>query len=103
MRVRPGGAGTLDLHSVVGANEKLRFNTPESLLPGQSITLHATLQHASPVEVGTATVSEHSEAGNTSFATGFTYIPWMILVALAAAIGLLTVLSVRLTRFLRRA
>ena len=96
-------AATLGLHSTIGVNDELRFNIPESLLPGEAITLHATLRHAPAVEVGTATVAERSEAGSVRLASGFTYIPWWLLVAGVAMIGLAIVLAVRMARFLRRA
>lgn len=94
---------SLTLASPLGHNQTLRFNTPESLLPGDAIALHATIENPAPVQIGTATAREHSEAGFDSATTAFTYIPWGILVGTTAAIGLLVILGFRLARFMRRA
>lgn len=94
---------TLRIDSAVGAKGNLRFNTPESLLPGQAITLHATLRDAAPVQVGTATADQRSEAGTKRLGTDFTYVPWWLLVSAVAAAVLLAIGGCRLVGFLRRA
>ena len=96
-------SSSVELASAIGVNQTLHFNTPESLLPGQSITLHATLRHAAPIQLGGATVTEHSEAGNRQITADFTYVPWGITVGTLAAIGLLAILGYRFARFLSRA
>lgn len=96
-------SSSLRLASTLGVNRALHFNVPESLLPGGSITLHAQLKNASPVQIGTATATEHSEAGTEKVRAAFTYVPWGILLGTLATIALLGILGYRLTRFVRRA
>lgn len=81
----------------------LKFDTPESLLPGSSIDLHATLPKAPAAMNADVKANLSSEAG-TDLATGHVlYAPWILL-----GIGLLILAGAsygawRGVRFIRRA
>lgn len=80
-----------------------RFSTPESVLPGSTVDLHATLAGAPPAQDGTASARIASEAGTQEATTGILYAPWLALgIALVLAAAALYGLW-RLARFIRRA
>jgi hypothetical protein len=96
-------SATLDVSSWLGANTQLKFDTPESMLPGSALELHARLTQAPAIQSGTATATLTSEAGTEHSETSVVYAPWPLLVA-----GLFLVLAVaysawRTARFVRRA
>lgn len=93
----------LTLRSELGANTKLPFGTPEIMLPGAQITVHAHLAHAPSIEFGTATATTHSAAGIRRATATIDYAP-LTLVATAALLLLVLLFAAwRITRFVRRA
>ena len=96
-------SATLDVSSWLGANTQLKFDTPESMLPGSALELHARLTQAPAIQSGTAAATFTSEAGTEHSETSVVYAPWPLLV-----VGLFLVLAVaygawRAVRFVRRA
>ncbi|MDR6508386.1 WxL protein peptidoglycan domain-containing protein [Arthrobacter oryzae] len=96
-------SATLDVNSWVGANTQLKFDTPESMLPGSALELHARLTQAPAIQSGTAAATYTSEAGTEHSETSVVYAPWPLLAAamflgLAGAYG-----AWRTARFVRRA
>lgn len=85
------------------ADTTVKFDTPESLLPGSRIDLHATVPKTPLALNADAQAHLNSEAGTNQATTHILYAPWLIL-----GIGLL-VLAVaaygigRGVRFIRRA
>ncbi|MET3905249.1 DUF916 domain-containing protein [Paenarthrobacter sp. 4246] len=82
---------------------RLEFDTPDGLLPGESIDLHATFARAPIFQTGTAEATVTSEAGTSEAGTRVFYAPWPLL-----AIGLVFFAAVlfgswRAYRFIRRA
>lgn len=67
---------TLTLASRIGANTRIRFTSPEALLPGDELTLHATLTHPATIQVGTATATVYSEAGQRTITASYVQLPW---------------------------
>jgi len=96
-------SATLDVSSWLGANTQLKFDTPESMLPGSTLDLHARLAQAPAIQSGTADATITSEAGTGQAETSVVYAPWPLILA-----GLLLVLAAlygawRTARFVRRA
>ncbi|MET3368326.1 UNVERIFIED_CONTAM: hypothetical protein ABIE34_001566 [Jeotgalibacillus campisalis] len=82
---------------------RLEFSTPDGLLPGASIDLHATLAQAPIIQGGAAEATVTSEAGTTQAGSRVFYAPWPLL-----AIGLVCFAAAfygawRAVRFIRRA
>lgn len=81
----------------------VKFDTPESLLPGSSIDLHATVPKT-PAAMNADTQAQlHSEAGTDQASSHVLYAPWLLL-----GIGLLILAAAsygawRGVRFIRRA
>jgi hypothetical protein len=71
----------LTLTSRMGANTRLRFTRVESILPGDQLTLHAHLTRRVTLQIGTATATIHSEAGNRTLTADYTDLPWVPLAA----------------------
>lgn len=93
----------LDLSGWIGANTQLTFDTPESLLPGATLDLHARLSHAALIQVGSAEATITSEAGTDHARISIIYAPWTLigislLILVAALYG-----ARRTVRFIRRA
>lgn len=81
----------------------LKFDTPESLLPGSSIDLHATAPRSPSAMNADAQAQLSSEAGTAQATTHVLYAPWLLL-----GIGLLILAGAsygawRAARFIRRA
>lgn len=57
----------------------VKFDTPESLLPGSSIDLHATVSHVPTAMNADAQAHLNSEAGSDQATTHILYAPWLIL------------------------
>lgn len=96
-------SANLEISGWVGANTHLTFDTPESLLPGASLDLHAKLTQAPLIQAGNAEANITSEAGTGHAETAINYAPWPLIIA-----GLLLVLAAiygswRMVRFVRRA
>lgn len=96
-------SANLDISSWVGANTQLTFDTPESMLPGANLDLHAKLIQAPLIQAGSAEANITSEAGTGHAETTINYAPWPIIIT-----GLLLVLAAlygswRMVRFVRRA
>lgn len=86
-----------------GPDSSLKFDTPESLLPGSSIDLHATAPKSPSAMNADAQAKLSSEAGTTQATTHVLYAPWLLL-----GIGLLILAGAsygawRAARFIRRA
>jgi len=82
---------------------RLEFDTPDGLLPGASIELHATLERAPIIQSGKAEATVSSEAGTTQADSRVFYAPWPLL-----ALGLVFIAAAgygawRAFRFIRRA
>lgn len=94
---------TLLIESAIGANTSLIFSTPESILPGASLTLEAVLTGLPLLQAGTAHATIQSDAGTETISTSLVYVPWWII---ALAVLLLLVMAFviwRATLFVRRA
>ena len=96
-------SATLDVNGWFGANTQLKFDTPESLLPGANLNLHARLSQAPPAQRGSAAATITSEAGTDHTRTSIIYAPWALiglalLILVAALYG-----AWRTARFIRRA
>jgi hypothetical protein len=96
-------SATLEVSNWLGANAQLTFDTPESMLPGSTIDLHARMAKAPLVQSGTARTTITSEAGTGHAETTINYAPWPLIIT-----GLLLVLAAiygswRMVRFVRRA
>ncbi|TFD57211.1 DUF916 domain-containing protein [Cryobacterium suzukii] len=94
---------SLRLDSVIGATTELQFGTPESILPGATLNLQATLPQAAFIQLGSADATLVSLAGTEEVSTAFSYVPWwvillVVLLVLAIAFG-----AWRATLFVRRA
>ncbi|TFD82519.1 DUF916 domain-containing protein [Cryobacterium fucosi] len=94
---------TLDLSGWAGANTELNFDTPESILPGESVDMQARLAQAPPIQAGAADATITSEAGTDHVQVSVIYAPWLFL-----GIGLLLLVifvygAWRAARFVRRA
>ncbi|TFD64568.1 WxL protein peptidoglycan domain-containing protein [Cryobacterium sp. Hb1] len=93
----------LSLNSVIGATTELQFGAPESILPGSTLNLEATLPQAAFIQLGSADAQLVSDAGTQQISASFTYVPWWII-----GIILLLVLAIafavwRVTLFVGRA
>lgn len=93
----------LDISSWIGVNSQLKFDTPESMLPGGNLELHARLLQAPLVQVGSAEATITSAAGTSHAQTSLIYAPWVLV-----GIGLLVLSAAlygawRAARFIRRA
>ncbi len=93
----------LDVSGWAGVNTQLKFETPESMLPGANLNLHARLLQAPRFQAGSAEATITSEAGTGHARTSFIYVPWVLV-----GIGLLVLLAMlygawRTVRFIRRA
>jgi hypothetical protein len=86
-----------------GTDTTVKFDTPESLLPGTSIDLHASVPGTPLAMNADAQAQLSSEAGTAQATSHIFYAPWLIL-----GIGLLILAAAsygawRATRFIRRA
>jgi len=93
----------LSLDSLIGATTDLQFETPESILPGATLSLEATLTQAALVQVGSADAELVSDAGTEQVSTTFTYIPWWIIAIVLLVVVALAFALWRITLFVRRA
>jgi hypothetical protein len=94
---------SLDVSGWIGANTQVKFDTPEIVLPGANLDLHARLTAAPLVQAGSAEATLTSEAGTGHARTSLIYAPWALI-----AIGLLALAAAlygvwRTARFIRRA
>jgi hypothetical protein len=93
----------LEVSNWLGANAQLTFDTPESMLPGSTLDLHARMTKAPLVQSGSARTTITSEAGTGHAETSVNYAPWPLIIT-----GLLVFLAAlygcwRTARFVRRA
>jgi hypothetical protein len=96
-------AASLKLTGWPITDNTLKFDTPESLLPGSSIDLHATVPQIPLAMNADAEAQLNSEAGTNQATSHVLYAPWLLL-----GIGLLilaagTYGAWRGARFIRRA
>ncbi len=98
--------GDVTFSSILGVNEKIEFQSIESVTPGSSIDLHATLSDAAFIQLGQVTAQVSSEAPTLTAASSFVNIPWWILagiLAIAIAMALLLSRAIRFTAKARAA
>jgi hypothetical protein len=81
----------------------LDFAAPESVLPGATVVLHATLAKVDAVQIGSARASVTSAAGIDTATTTFFHVPWLILTGLVVLLVALAYGMWRAGRFIRRA
>ena len=93
----------LSIDSAIGVNGSLSFNTPESILPGATLTLRAVLTGLPLIQAGTARATIQSDAGTETVSTGLVYLPWWIIAVSVLVLLLVALASWRVTRFVRRA
>ena len=93
----------VDLSSQIGANTQLTFDTPESMLPGATLNLHAHLSHAALIQVGSAQATITSEAGTDHARTSIFYAPWVLIGSALLILVLALYGAWRTIRFVRRA
>jgi hypothetical protein len=93
----------LSLNSLIGATTELQFKTPESILPGATLNLEATLTPAGFVQLGSADAELVSDAGTEEVSTTFTYVPWWIILIVLLVVVALAFALWRITLFVRRA
>lgn len=93
----------LSLSSVIGATTELQFTTPESILPGATFNLEATLPQAAFIQLGSADARLVSAAGTEQVSASFNYVPWWIILILALLLVTLALGIWRMTLFVRRA
>jgi uncharacterized repeat protein (TIGR01451 family) len=89
------------LTSRIGPNARLTFETPESLLPGAIIIMHARLKPLPQFESGTATATLNSEAGTATSQTTLAFAPWGLIALSLLGLALVTYGLFRVIRFLR--
>lgn len=80
-----------------------KFDTPEAVLPGATVDLHATLPGAPPAQTGTAEAKISSEAGTQDAAATVLYAPWLALGIALLALAAAAYGAWRLARFVHRA
>lgn len=85
------------------ANVHLSFDTPESLLPGASLDLHARLTGAPIAENGASYTTLASEAGTTQSTGNVFYAPWILITASILFLAAAAYGTWRGIRFIRRA
>lgn len=93
----------LEVKDWAGDVKKLAFNKPESVLPGETVELHATLEGAPPVHMGTAQAEISSEAGIGHAETTIAYVSPLVIVISLLALVLAAFATWRIIRFVRRA
>jgi len=91
------------LSGQIGANTQLTFDTPESVLPGATLNLHAHLSHAALIQVGSAQATITSEAGTDHARTSIFYAPWVLIGSALLILVLALYGAWRTVRFVRRA
>ncbi|TFD68732.1 WxL protein peptidoglycan domain-containing protein [Cryobacterium ruanii] len=70
----------LSVTSIIGATTELQFGAPESILPGATLNLEATLPQAAFIQLGSADAELVSDAGTQQVSASFIYVPWWIIV-----------------------
>jgi hypothetical protein len=93
----------LEVKDWAGDIKKLSFNKPESVLPGETVELHATLKDAPPVHMGTAQADFSSEAGSGRAETTIVYVSTLVTAISLLVLVLATLAIWRIVRFVRRA
>ncbi|TFB81771.1 DUF916 domain-containing protein [Cryobacterium flavum] len=93
----------LNLDSVIGATTELQFETPESLLPGATLDMTATLPLAAFIQLGSADAQLISDAGTEQVTTTFAYVPWWIILIMLILIATIAFGAWRTTLFVQRA
>ena len=93
----------LSLDSVIGATTELQFGTPESILPGSSLKLEATLPQAAFIQLGHADAQLVSDAGTQQISASFNYVPWWIIVVIVLLVLGIAFAVWRVTLFVGRA
>jgi hypothetical protein len=94
---------SLSVKSAMGATAELAFSAPESILPGSSLDLEATLSPAAFIQLGGASATLVSDAGTVQITTTFNDVPWWIVLILFVLVALIALGVWRGTLFVRRA
>ena len=94
---------SLDVSGWIGANTQLKFDTPEIMLPGANLDLHARLRAAPVVQAGNAEATLTSEAGTGHARTSLIYAPWALIAIALLALAAALYGAWRTARFIRRA
>ena len=94
---------SLSLNSLIGATTVLQFTTPESILPGATLNLKATLAEAAFIQLGSADAELVSNAGTEQINATFSYVPWWILVVLLLLLAGIAIGAWRAALFVGRA
>ncbi|MBC7725815.1 MAG: DUF916 domain-containing protein [Burkholderiaceae bacterium] len=85
------------------APSSVDFLTPESVLPGATITLTATLVIADVVQIGTAHATVTSAAGIDTASAPFFSVPWPVVAGVIVGLFALAYALSRTVRFVRTA
>ncbi|WP_238324578.1 DUF916 domain-containing protein [Arthrobacter sp. Rue61a] len=93
----------MDLSGWPATATRLEFDTPDGLLPGASIDLHATLARAPMIQSGAAEATLTSEAGTAQAGLRVFYAPWPLLVIGPVCFAAAFYGAWRAFRFIRRA
>ncbi|MDJ0339174.1 DUF916 domain-containing protein [Cryobacterium sp. PH31-O1] len=93
----------LSLNSVIGVTTELQFTTPESILPGATLDLEATLPQAAFIQIGSADAELLSDAGTEQVSATFNDVPWWIILILLLLVAAIAFGAWRMTLFVRRA
>lgn len=94
---------TLRVTSSTGSTPKdLSFNTPQSLLPGQSILLRAHLADPPLMDVAHLTATVTSEAATQKPTGTLVLMAWWVLVLILVGIALLAFASWRIIRYVHK-
>ena len=93
----------LSLNSAIGVTTTLQFDAPESILPGATLNLEATLPQAAFIQFGSADAELVSAAGTEQVSATFTYVPWWILLIVLLLVVAIAFGVWRTTLFVRRA
>lgn len=96
-------AADLDVSEWTGTDTKLTFNKPESILPGASLDLQATLQDAPPVHIGQAQANLTSEAGTATAATSILHVSLLVIGIALLSLAVIVLTAWRIIRFIQRA
>ncbi len=95
--------GSVAFESLLGANTTIDVTTPQSILPGATVNLTATLTPAALIQVGRLSATVTSEAPDLTQTANFISIPWWILLAVLAILAIAAFLVRRHLRFAKRA
>jgi hypothetical protein len=94
---------SLSVQGWFGLDTRIKFPTPEAVLPGATYIFTTQMQHAPLVAFGAASATVTSEAGTQQARTNLLYIPWGLTVGILIALTALGYGIWRMVRFIRKA